>query len=659
MNPWTDGPLLSRPYRPPPAPPTTEPTIPVSAPDSDHAAHAAPPPSGATSVPHRLWIDGPWVDLLVGCGGWSLPLLLVSYLLVDRDVSRWSTAFYALALAFNYPHYMATIYRAYGREDRGQHRLFTHYLTAALVLIGVAAHVRFALVPWLFTAYVMWSPWHYTGQNFGLVMMFLRRAGLDVSRVERRQLHVAFIASFVMLLAAFNQGPSHDPLVLSLGLPVLVARAIQAVAALVFVVAGGLALVSLGRRAPRGALLAPLTLCSTQALWFVVPTAVSWASPLAVPQTRYSSGMLALMHSAQYLWVTQYFARRDAESGSLTATWNARAYWATLLAGGIALFLPVPWLASYVWHADFTASVFIVAAVVNIHHFMIDGVVWKLRSPRVSQLLVKATDRPAAPHGAPGRMPAPTPARRPTLGVSWRVAALVMLVGLAALDQWRYVLAVGHTDREGLALAARLNPFDSGANLRLAQAASHAGDVRETETALRQAVAASPQNPVPARALVRQLVEWQRFGDAYKACQSLLAQWPGDADMLVNAGVLAYRLGDQEAAIRWWNQALAVNGSQFRVHLYLAELLNARGRSADALPHYQAYLEQVTTTSLDARPAPGEIVPAVIKFADALAANGRTAAAATQYDVAARMARQTGLVDLERIARQRLTPPSP
>ena len=55
--------------------------------------------------------------------------------------------------------------------------------------------------------------------------------------------------------------------------------------------------------------------------------------------------------------------------------------------GGLALFLPIPWLASYGAHVDFTASVLIVTAVVNLHHFMIDGVVWKLRDPRVSRAL--------------------------------------------------------------------------------------------------------------------------------------------------------------------------------------------------------------------------------------------------------------------------------
>ena len=65
--------------------------------------------------------------------------------------------------------------------------------------------MRPALLPWLFTAYVMWSPWHYTGQNFGLLMMFMRRAGVPIDERQRRRLRLAFVASYVMLLAAFNE----------------------------------------------------------------------------------------------------------------------------------------------------------------------------------------------------------------------------------------------------------------------------------------------------------------------------------------------------------------------------------------------------------------------------------------------------------------------
>jgi tetratricopeptide (TPR) repeat protein len=601
-------------------------------------------------------VTGPWIDLLVGCGGWSIPLLLLSYAVVDRDVPRWSAVFYALALVCNYPHYMATIHRAYGREDRGRHRLYTHYLTAALVAVGVAAHARFALVPWLFTTYVMWSPWHYTGQNFGLSMMFLRRAGLDVSSAERRGLRAAYIASYVMLLAAFNQGPSHDPLILSLALGTGAARAIEIATAVVFLIAGAWALLPLARRMPGRSFAAPLTLYSTQALWFVAPIVLAWMSALEVPQTRYSSGMLALMHSAQYLWITRYFARRDAESRAQAGEWSARSYWATLVLGGAALFVPIPWIASYTWHADFTISVFIVASVVNIHHFMIDGVVWKLRNPRVKQLLV-ARESGQAPEATPA---APRAIRGGAWqGTAWRAAAVVALAALAAVDQWRYVLAVGRSDPHTIAQATRLNPFDSGANLRLARAATQAGDIAAAEAALRRAVAASPQNPVPAQRLVRLLIEAKRYSDAYTACRTLLAQWPHDVNMLVNAGVLAYRLGDRHAAATWWRAALDEDHAQPRVHLYIAELADGLGDAPRAGAHYRAYLELVAASAPDARPAPGEVVPAVVRFGDALARQGERKAAITQYELAGRMARQTGLSDLEAVARERraaLTP---
>jgi tetratricopeptide (TPR) repeat protein len=607
-------------------------------------------------APRPVWIGRPWIDLLIGCGGWSLPLLAFSYALVEGDVPRWSAVFYGLALVCNYPHYMATIYRAYGRDDRGAHRLYTHWLTAGLLALGVAAHAWFPLVPWLFTAYVMWSPWHYTGQNFGVLMMFLRRAGVDVSAEERRRLHLAFLASFVMLLAAFNTGASTDPLVLSLGLPPIAARIVEAGAGLTFLAGGLAAFVPLARRAPGRALVAPLTLYSTQALWFVLPVAVSWMASIDTPQTRYSSGMLAVMHSAQYLWITRYFARRDAEQAARAGGWSPWRYWTTLVAGGAALFLPVPWLASYGWHLDFTASVLIVAAIVNLHHFMIDGVVWKLRNPRVGRVLVQADAAAAnaAPPAAAAMAPADAvPARRPARTWAWRVALVAGLAALAALDQWRYVLAIGHHERDRLANAARLNPYDSGTYLRLARVESEAGNRAAAVAALRRAVDLNPQNPVLAQALVRRLIEAGELAEASRANDALLARWPDDVDAVVNAGVLADRLGDAAGAERRWTEAVARDPSQRRVHLYLAERLDARGATRDALSHYRGYLELVTRATAEGRPDPREVVAVVVKFGDALARDGQAGVARTQYDLAIRMAGQTGLADLGALAAER------
>ena len=47
----------------------------------------------------------------------------MSYTLSSDSAREWAGAFYALALVANYPHYMATVYRAYGAADRSAHRL--------------------------------------------------------------------------------------------------------------------------------------------------------------------------------------------------------------------------------------------------------------------------------------------------------------------------------------------------------------------------------------------------------------------------------------------------------------------------------------------------------------------------------------------------------
>jgi tetratricopeptide (TPR) repeat protein len=680
--------------------------------------------SGVGAPARTIWINRPWLDLLIGCGGWSAPLLLISYLLVDDQARQWSAVFYALALVCNYPHYMATIHRAYGRaDDRSRYKLFTHYITAALVVAGVAAHFQLGLLAWLFTTYVTWSPWHYTGQNFGLSMMFLRRAGVDVTPRDRRWLHVAFVASYVMLLAAFNEGPSQDPLTISAALPVNVSRAIQGAAALVFVGAGVMTFRALaGRGARLMSLLPSMTLYVTQALWFVVPILVAWSSSAAAPQTRYSTGILAVMHSAQYLWITHHFARKDAAAAA-TATgaaqtaagargWSGWAYWTTLVAGGVALFIPGPWLASYAGQFDFSSSMLIVTAVVNIHHFILDGVVWKLRDPRVSKVLTttppsspsqpieasadarattSAGARAAAPAGARAAAPAAARtaasadaraaasgaapvdeisahARRSRWPMIARVAAVILLIALAGVDQWRYVLALGGggdgVAREALERASVLNPFDSTVHLRLASAARLSGDEAAMERELRRAVAVDSHSPAPYHALERFFIESGRWQEAYDHGQLLIARWPREVDTLVNLGVLAQKLNDPSASERWWRRALDVDESQRQVHLYLAELLDGSGRTGESLPHYQRYLELVARATQDdpssaSRASAQRTALVVIKFGDALTRANQPELAASQYDLAERIARQTGLADIASLAREHRMSPSP
>ena len=98
------------------------------------------------------------------------------------------------------------------------------------------------------------------------------------------------------------------------------------------------------------------------------------------------------------------------------------------------------------------------------------------------------------------------------------------------------------------------------------------------------------------------------------------------------------------------------------MHLYLAELLDgASARTAEALPHYQRYLE-LRGARRERRPiAPRRASLAertalvVIKFGDALARTNQPQLAASQYELAERIARQTGLAEIESLARERRT----
>src|SRR5271155_5495950 len=357
------------------------------APPEPHAS--APAQSAAAQNP---WIYRPWIDLTVGCGAWSAPLLLAGFYFSNSYNRGWTGAFYFLALLSNYPHFMATVYRAYHtREEFQKYRIYTVHVALLLGLAGVVTHVWYGLLPWIFTLYICWSPWHYTGQNFGLMMMFARRAGLTPTEGERQALHLAFIASYLMLLFSFHTGPSSDSLILSLGLPAKFTLPVRGMLGLFFLVATGWSLSSIARRSSWGTLLPSLTLALTQFLWFLLPAIIELLSGRGVPQTRYSSGILAVLHSAQYLWITSYYQEKEARAAGKTS-WSFARYLLTLVAGGIALFIPGPWIVSRVFHADFATSFLTFTALVNLHHFLLDGALWKLRDSKIAQFLLNKRD---------------------------------------------------------------------------------------------------------------------------------------------------------------------------------------------------------------------------------------------------------------------------
>jgi tetratricopeptide (TPR) repeat protein len=605
----------------------------------------------------KPWIYNPALDLIVGCGAWSAPLLLLSYFSLASNARTWSIAFYVLALFFNYPHYMATIYRAYHRaEDFQKYRIFTVHTTGLIVLTLLLSHYWLRLLPWIFTIYLTWSPWHYSGQNYGLFMMFARRAGADPDKNTRRALYSAFIVSYLILFLGFHTGPSTDSLFLSLGIPRAVSRWEEIILSVAFVVLSAYGLRNLARTTGWRKLIPSLTLFSSQFLWFLLPSVISLIKGLEIPQNRYSSGVLAVMHAAQYLWITSYYARREATGNAAEnapRNWRPLAYFGVLIVGGIALFVPGPWLASRAFHHDFTASFLIFTALVNIHHFILDGAIWKLRDGRIASLLLNSREQ-ISDVASQARGSFAAAARwlvGSTTGArSLRVGTAVLLLAWGTVDQARYYLALHTDDLQDLRRAESLNAFDSSLQMRLAHRAMEDGQTQQAETAWRRAVQANPADPGPRQALLRFLIDQNRFDEAVTLTDASLTITPKDANLLMDRGFLAQRGGHADQALASWNQALAADPNQSMAHLFIADELDREGKAKDAASHYNAFLGKISRQRTQDRPAPDRVIAIVLRMADCQARSSQTAVALQSYHLAEKLAVQTQQPKLQSLA---------
>jgi tetratricopeptide (TPR) repeat protein len=615
--------------------------------------------------PGSPWIYNQWLDLLVGCGAWSAPLLALSWL-APSQTHGWVVAFYALAVVFNYPHFMATIYRAYHtRADFERYKFFTLHVTLVMAATIALLHASYALLPWVFTLYICWSPWHYSGQNYGLLMMFARRSGAAVTTAERQWIRAAFIASYLMLLASFETGGSTDPLILSLGWPERFTLWARVALGIAFLVCSGVGFDRLIRRGGLRAMVAPITLAFTQFLWFVLPTLLELHSTYHVPQTRYSSGILAVLHSAQYLWITSYYQQREARAAN-QSNWKMAAYFATLIAGGIALFIPGPWILSRLLHFDFTTSFLIFTAVVNIHHFILDGALWKLRDSRIASLLIDrrgakdqasgaAPDAATAAGGASPKTATNAPvarplwlriARVPTL----RISLLVMLLVWGVLDQIHFALRTNASSLSSLADAERMNPYDSAVEAEIGLADAKAGKKGEEIAAFERAVGANPHNQAVQEAYARALIEGGRFEDAYTQYGKMLEIFPRDESALVNCGLLAARFDHLDQAVQAWQRAADVDPGAPNAHLYLASAYDHKGDVAAASDQWAAYLRGAAIHPDDPAAGIREVIPAEIQLADDEVRLSRRDAAVTSYESAIALAQRAGDARLQSLA---------
>jgi hypothetical protein len=401
----------------------------------------------SAAVERRAWLFGPFPDLLFGCG---LVYPLMVGVVAVAGFSRESVAGWAplLILCTSIPHYGATFLRVYGTADA--RRRYSGYGLAFGLLVWGAFALSLATPDvgrWFITLYLTWSPWHYTAQNFGLSMMFLQRGGIPVDAALRRLLKLSYVLSFVVILAGIHGATftsGSDPLYsgqggyafASLEVPDALIRPILGAATLAYVGVTAAVLLRLRRRSRFAKLVPVLGLIASQLVWFIVPVLVGRSFPGLYGQkglTALAFVWVAVSHAVQYLWISVYYAR----ASGLSAPTHA----ATLGYLGAAILVGAAWWVVPAWVfapgalgilAFDSGLGLLVASAVNLHHFLLDGVIWKLRDARVGAALVSTP------------VPETAPALGLRTGVPWPLRVGIALVGAVAVAFW----SIGTWERE-------------------------------------------------------------------------------------------------------------------------------------------------------------------------------------------------------------------
>src|SRR5262249_18042193 len=160
-----------------------------------HACKNAP--MAAAAPQGNRWLFGPVPDVLLGCG---VAYMVVFAALVFAGPQMRATLPLGLlplvSVFFGTPHYGATLLRVYEqRNERRAYAFFTVWISLVLALLYVGALYSALLGSLLLSLYLTWSPWHYTGQNYGVTLLFLRRRGVEITPTTKRWIYASFLLS--------------------------------------------------------------------------------------------------------------------------------------------------------------------------------------------------------------------------------------------------------------------------------------------------------------------------------------------------------------------------------------------------------------------------------------------------------------------------------
>lgn len=322
----------------------------------------------------RLALGRPFVspvfDALVIGGGLSL---LVGAIVWASGFRLNQSHVPAVLLLGNFAHFAASTVRLYVTPDATRRWPFLTLGFPLACLVAFTAILAFApeLVPYVFAVFLVWSPYHYAAQTYGLAAMYAYRSDCPLDEGDKRLLRVACLLPFALALLRPQGGIGFVLRQLGVSGPPMLetmrfgAGAVMSALALM----APLAIFTLLWRRGRALPLISVGLVAVNAIWwtaFNYINAFFWA---------------ALFHGVQYLAIASIFHVREQTRRAQNRRgplFHAGMFYGASVALAYVLF--VAWPDAYValgYERMLTAQ--LVVAVINIHHFVVDAYVWRLR----------------------------------------------------------------------------------------------------------------------------------------------------------------------------------------------------------------------------------------------------------------------------------------
>lgn len=348
------------------------------------------------------WIDGRGFDLTLIHG--VAALALFSGAVVSHYPGLFLSFLFADLWLLGYHHVIATFTRlAFDRESLSEHR-FLVFVLPWIVLAGTIGVAASAGTWAIATLYFYWQWFHYTRQSYGIARVYMRKAqvGLLESRVaiwaiylvpafgifHRSQQFTPFLGLRIKMLPIMMVEYLHLPVwfVFHFMRYTTIALAVAALVCVAWCLL--LQLRALRRGEPRGALM--MYLASHFVIFYV--------GYCGLAELNHGWLVINIWHNAQYILFVWWYNTKRFQKGVTTKqhflSWlsqrsllNACSYFAFTLTVSTVIYFCVTRLLKVEPFAAIPAAMLITFQAVNFHHYLVDGLIWKVRKKQLQKTM--------------------------------------------------------------------------------------------------------------------------------------------------------------------------------------------------------------------------------------------------------------------------------